>query len=569
MSTINVLGVAPFENLRHLMGTIAETKAVQFTGILGDLEAGVAIAKQKAADFDVIISRGGTAEALKRLVDIPVIEVDISAYDLLRVFKLAQAYSGVIAMIGFANITRQAKTVADLLDLNMMIITINHSDELPEIIANLRGKVNLIIGDYITAKMATKNEINAMLITSGQESVTAAFDKALSIGKTMQQLRQNSLFQQDCYAALQTAFLVVDQQHHICFRSTKQLPEYLYQKMTQLIPLFQTDHWTTYRQFYGKHYEINCQTMDQHYYLQIRPNRWQKKEAFHLLSAKDLTQHIGTFIPTFIKQFDFEQQLKPLTLLLGETGTGKTNLAYLIARKRPTDTIWKIALAHLKSDAFAQLLHSEDSPFLDQHCLFILTGCETLTAENLQQLITFIQDSQLKNHYLLLYTLQTDHENLPDTIQALAPTNRIKLTPLREQKENIHQISILAINQLNEKYHQQILGIEPAGVEALTAFPWPHNFDQLYSVLDRLVQQSKSDYLNTQLVQSVLTETQTAATPPVTPEPLLDLIAETDLATLNTRIAQEVLQNSNGNQSLTARKLGISRTTLWRMLKRQ
>jgi DNA-binding NtrC family response regulator len=136
------------------------------------------------------------------------------------------------------------------------------------------------------------------------------------------------------------------------------------------------------------------------------------------------------------------------------------------------------------------------------------------------------------------------------------------------EKENIHQISILAINQLNEKYHQQILGIELAGVEALTAFPWPHNFDQLYSVLDRLVQQSKSDYLNTQLVQSVLTETQTAATPPVAQGTLLDLIAETDLATLNTRIAQEVLQNSNGNQSLTARKLGISRTTLWRMLKR-
>ena len=38
------------------------------------------------------------------------------------------------------------------------------------------------------------------------------------------------------------------------------------------------------------------------------------------------------------------------------------------------------------------------------------------------------------------------------------------------------------------------------------------------------------------------------------------------LAEINQRVVRQALAQNNGNQSLTARQLDISRTTLWRML---
>ena len=40
------------------------------------------------------------------------------------------------------------------------------------------------------------------------------------------------------------------------------------------------------------------------------------------------------------------------------------------------------------------------------------------------------------------------------------------------------------------------------------------------------------------------------------------------LEEINSEIIEQILNYNNGNQSLTAKQLGISRTTLWRYLKR-
>ncbi|MEG2870930.1 MAG: helix-turn-helix domain-containing protein, partial [Clostridium sp.] len=48
---------------------------------------------------------------------------------------------------------------------------------------------------------------------------------------------------------------------------------------------------------------------------------------------------------------------------------------------------------------------------------------------------------------------------------------------------------------------------------------------------------------------------------------LSHLNLERTLDEINQDIIQFVLEENGGNQSLTAKKLGISRTTLWRLLK--
>ena len=90
-----------------------ERNDIELTIDIGDLENGLNIAKSyDLDDFDVIISRGGTAKMLAANVSLPVVEVEISVYDILRTIKLAENYAQRFAIIGYPAITDCAKCSA-------------------------------------------------------------------------------------------------------------------------------------------------------------------------------------------------------------------------------------------------------------------------------------------------------------------------------------------------------------------------------------------------------------------------------------------------------------------------
>ena len=80
MKKIKVLGIAPFESMSTLMLQAgAKRNDISLTVYTGDLEDGAAIASRYTQnDFDFIISRGGTAQLIRQVSSIPVIEITIS-----------------------------------------------------------------------------------------------------------------------------------------------------------------------------------------------------------------------------------------------------------------------------------------------------------------------------------------------------------------------------------------------------------------------------------------------------------------------------------------------------------
>ena len=84
MEEIRILGIAPFESIRAAMERVAreEFPEVRFEAYTGDLEEGVKIAQRLVNEnesYDVMISRGGTAELLKQKLTMPVVEITFSA----------------------------------------------------------------------------------------------------------------------------------------------------------------------------------------------------------------------------------------------------------------------------------------------------------------------------------------------------------------------------------------------------------------------------------------------------------------------------------------------------------
>ena len=137
-----ILGIAPYEGMHTAMDRAAAAYPnVQLDVFTGDLDVGVAIVQSMSPNsYDCIISRGGTAELIRQVTDLPVVEIQLSVYDVLSTMKLAENYSNRYAIVGFPSITEPAHTLCDLLGYQLDILTVHGADEATETLERLKKR---------------------------------------------------------------------------------------------------------------------------------------------------------------------------------------------------------------------------------------------------------------------------------------------------------------------------------------------------------------------------------------------------------------------------------------------
>jgi two-component system response regulator HydG len=117
------------------------------------------------------------------------------------------------------------------------------------------------------------------------------------------------------------------------------------------------------------------------------------------------------------------------------------------------------------------------------------------------------------------------------------------------------------LEKFAEKNKKHIKGFNPRALDRLIRYDWPGNIRELMNAVERAVVLSRSEYLDTSDLPSVL---QDPSEEKSSPEILLSDMKLEDvekIAILNT------LEKTGGNKSETARRLGITRKTLHKKLK--
>ena len=124
---VRILGIAPYSGMKIIMEQLAAQRAdIDLTVFVGDLEQGVQIALSSVqSDYDVLVSRGGTAKMLEKASSLPVVEVGISIYDILRAIKMSESDSERLAIVGFPNVTANAGILCELMQYPIDIISIH------------------------------------------------------------------------------------------------------------------------------------------------------------------------------------------------------------------------------------------------------------------------------------------------------------------------------------------------------------------------------------------------------------------------------------------------------------
>ena len=148
---------------------------------------------------------------------------------------------------------------------------------------------------------------------------------------------------------------------------------------------------------------------------------------------------------------------------------------------------------------------------------------------------------------------------LPDLAFRLTAC-RFAVPPLRMRKEDIAPIAQALLDRLCARYQQRPVSLGPGTLARLLQHNWPGNVRELASVLEAAILESSSDIIlpgNLALPTPGQMPTESLAGPQTSPLTLDDVIH---------RHVQYVLDLNRGNKLRAARQLGISRSTLYRLL---
>jgi two-component system response regulator HydG len=145
----------------------------------------------------------------------------------------------------------------------------------------------------------------------------------------------------------------------------------------------------------------------------------------------------------------------------------------------------------------------------------------------------------------------------------------IEVPPLRERVEDIPILVQHFSKRFAEKNHKIVKGITPQAMDLLLKYPWPGNIRELENVIERSIILVQGEYITIRelppALQSLVQSEQVDSAEKSTGELL---VGELTLKDIEKQMILQALEETGGNKSETARRLGITRRTLKLKLKK-
>lgn len=142
---------------------------------------------------------------------------------------------------------------------------------------------------------------------------------------------------------------------------------------------------------------------------------------------------------------------------------------------------------------------------------------------------------------------------------------QITMPPLRNRKEDIPELLEFFTKQFAKKYEVPVPNIEPDAVSVLLDYSWPGNVRELRNLSERIVILSEKQTINKQDLLPFF-QGMGGESGPLPQNGSQSLFEERE--EIEKQLIEEALAQTNGNKSAAAKKLGISRVTLYNKMKK-
>lgn len=590
---IKALVIAPYEGLIEIMREISEeVDDFELHTELGNLYEGVEVARRSETNgFDLIISRGGTASLVKEVVSIPVIDIQVSGYDILRLLTLVKGFSGKAAIVGFPNISQGAATICNLLDLDINTITIMKDVEVEGRLKGLRAEgYEVVIGDVFTVEAAKQLGMNGVLITSGKEAVMESLEEARRVYQLFSKLHEEVSVYQSIIDADERMIGVMNMEGKVMCANQHFNAEFsnaMIESLPEMKEIIQSVYKTRTKQknmltLHNQLWNVSASLNEQYvilYFEKAFPNQTQRQSE----EGKQYAVEVQTTVPHVLmtgkskqiqevmKQVDQYSQMDEPLWIIGETGNGKDAVAQSIylKSKRNNEPFITIHCELLKEGQLTELLNED---FFRYHTngIVYLKRMDRLDTYSQKELYQYINTSTGKMPRWIVSSKDeiAIHERdatIDHDLFTLLGRLIIYIPPLRERVQDIEDLIPVFISEFHSKYSKQIVGIRQEAMKELIDYEWPRNVDQLKQVIEQLVLHSHSYYLEKEEVSSFMTLLKQRME--VNDVASNQIEVSGTLKEIEKQVITKVLEEEEMNQSKAAKRLGINRSTLWRKLK--
>ena len=571
-----------------LTNIAAQRSDVELMIHIGNLEEGLqAILDNRDKRIDAIISRGGTTEVIRRSCSIPVCDITPSAYDILRTIRLAQGMSERFAVIGFPSISEPTRMLCEILQYDCQVITIHSEEECNRSLQQLKDDgIRIIVGDTIAVDCCKKYGMRGLLIVSGIESVESAINSAVEMHRYYAGISRRAMLLSDVLHSSELQVMIYDPEGHPVYDSGEKLPASLHKYLREQVTHVLTQKVIKVSQrFGGEYYTIQGRTLHSDgdefcvYFVQQSTSAAPDKYRIRYLApGSDMPNSYP--LEYYLGNSLYAQELRGICeryagsgkpfLLGGPPGTGKDRFAHYIY----TRSKWKhssfviINAVGLTEKGWDFLLNNEHSPLADVGVTIYFKNLHHLQQEQARQQLLYLRNSHAAKTSRLLFSYNTGSSEVLNNELYYFLTEemhcmQLRTLPITARPQDIPFLMALYINAFNVQFGTRVIGLTKDAMLTLQNQSWPRNVDQLVQFVQNLVISSESSYISNEAVHRLLNMEETAH--PALETYSIDLNRPLD--EIIRQVVRTVYLSENMNQTHTARHLGISRSTVWRLLK--
>lgn len=510
-------------------------------------------------------------------------------YDILCALKLADGLTGKTAMVSFANITSSAHLLCDLMKYNMDIYTIDSAEAVEPTLRQLqKNDYQSILCDMISNTTAKRLGLNSFLITSGVDSIRKAFDQALLLCRSQQRLRDENQFFRQLIQGQIGQTMVFDQDGNL-FLSTLDDPKpELLELLRRDLPESQLGAERRITRNLGRMlYAIRARRISTGsltytaFFFDARKTPLSPNQVGIRFSTRPEAENaFYSSIFSFAGSIsDYQQDIEHISqstapvMVTGEDGTGKESIVSVLYMRSPLRNapLVSINCSLLNDKSWAFLLEHHNSPLADQGNTLYFASIDALSEERRQQLLAVLSEMDVCRRNRVIFSCVCQPGEYTSAVGSLFMDKlcclSLYLPPLRQMAERIPALVNLSLSHLNVDLPRQIVGADPEAITLLQNFQWPHNYTQFRRVIGELAVTATGSLITAENVRQALRkERHVGAFSPCAENAAAPLNLNRTLDEISQDVARRVVEESGGNQTVAAKRLGISRTTLWRLL---
>ena len=570
MEKVKGLVIAPYEGLKQTFLAVAPDYAdhIDLDIYVGNLQDGLEIVKTVQDRYDIIISRGGTATLISSNTDKIVIDVRISGYDFMRIFKMVENVKAKKAMVGYENVISGANSVNVFMQADVDLFTITSSRQLPQLLKDLmRNHYDLIIGDTVACKRAEELNINNLMLISGEESVRQSVEDAIKVARKIKNNNDRLYFLQMVQERSAWSTVVLNSLNEIVASYIKE--------EDPVVPLdvIKDNNRQKDQDIFidTKEGVINIvySVLNRDYIAAQFRKVWAQNVRSRGVEAHSFTTDGNEL--SLIKSLHSKEIIDAVekigkssraALFIGDTGAGKLELAEAVHRisankRNPFFEIDCSVISEEDLDNLFSFMHLRKGTL----CFVSLECLDDKMQKKLYSKLPLINRSNMRiigvantaiNNYLADKTFDAR------LYRAFAEYT-VHVPNLSESKKDIKPLIAQTILKANQAQGRQVTGIDTDAMNELERFKWVYNYDQLNQAINQLVMMARDTNIHLNEVREVLAS--------FTEERNISIELSGTMDDMEKQIIEKVIRLEDGNVTKAAERLNIGRSTIWRKVK--